>query len=118
MLPQNSTAHIFPLSLSPKLDDNQNVSTLPSSSGFEELVQAGIRPPGPSRAEEVSLEQWGSMSGAEYADLPMKMQKAVGEGDVKVYKLVAGVGKEEYYIAGLDADGERILVVRVSGLKS
>lgn len=118
MLPQNSTAFILPLSLSPKLDTNQNVSSLPSSSGFEELVQAEIRPPGPSRAEEVALEEWGKVAGAEYADLVMKVQDAAGGGDTKVYKLVAGVGKAEYYVAALDVNKERILAVRVTGLSA
>lgn len=115
-LPTGCTAHIFPLSESPKLDTVENVSTLPSARGFEELVRAEIRPPGPARAEETSVEEWGRVSGAEYAELVLKVQEAAGGGEAKVYKLVAGVGKEEFYVAALDVNGERILAVRVAGM--
>lgn len=115
-LPPNSAALTLPLSTSSKLDTHQNTSSLPSASGFEDLVKAEVRPPGPARAEDVGLEEWGRVAGAEYAELVMRVQEAVGGEEVKVYKVVAGVGKAEWYVAGLDVEGERIVAVRVTGL--
>lgn len=117
-LPAGCEAIIFPLSLSQKLDTHQNVSGLPSSSGFEDLVKAKVRPAGPARAEDVGVEGWGKTAGAEHAELVTRVQEAAGGGEVGVYKLQAGVGKEEYYVAALDANNERIIAVRVTGLGS
>ena len=77
-------------------------------------MKAKTRPPGPTRAEEVELE--GTM-GVEYADLVDKVGNAVEGGQVKTYKVHTGLGKGEFYVMGLDLDGERILGVRVKGLE-
>ena len=62
------------------------------------------------------MRAWEAEMGAEYADIVNKVRNAVEGGQVKVYKVGTGLGKGEYYVAGLDLDGERILGVRVTGL--
>ena len=116
-LPPNTEPIILPLSLSSKLDTHQNTSSLPTASGFEELVKAEIRPPGPSRAEEVALEEWGKVGKAEYADLVLRVQEAAQGGEVGVYKLVVGKEKVEWFVVALELERERIVGVRVRGLE-
>ena len=111
-LPSGSEPFVFPLDHS-----NQTVSALPSANTFEELVKAKIRPPSPARAEEVEVQAWKAGMGTEYADIVDKVRNVVEGGQVKVYKVGTGLGKGEYYVAGLDLDGGRILGVRVMGLE-
>ena len=115
-LPSGFEPFVFPLDLGSRTKSNQTVSALPSANAFEDLVKAKIRPPGPARAEEVEVEVWKAEMGTEYADIVDKVGNVVEGGQVKVYKVSTGLGKGEYYVAGLDLDGERILGVRVTGL--
>lgn len=62
------------------------------------------------------MKAWEAERGAEYVDIVDKVRSAVDGGQVKVYKVGTGLGKGEYYVAGLDLDGERILGVRVMSL--
>ena len=115
-LPSGFEPFVFPLDLGSRTKSNQTVSALPSANAFEDLVKAKIRPPGPARAEEVEVNGWKAEMGAKYGDIVDKVMNVVEGGQVKVYKVVTGLGKGEYYVAGLDLDGERILGVRVPGL--
>ncbi|KAK3718133.1 hypothetical protein LTR37_005248 [Vermiconidia calcicola] len=109
-LPTGYEPVVFPLEAAEsRTKNNQTVSSMPSASLFEDLVKAKIRPAGPARAEEVDL---GSV-GKEHTEIAEKVREAVG-GGVKVYKLEVGKGKSEWYIAGLDLDGERIIAVRTT----
>ena len=117
-LPSGFEPFVFPLDLGSRTKSNQTVSALPSANVFEELVKAKIRPPGPARAEEVEVKAWKAETGTEYADIVDKVRDVVEGGQVKVYKVGTGLGKGEYYVAGLDLDGGRILGVRVMGLES
>jgi len=116
-LPSALEPVVFPLDLGSRTKNNQTVSSLPSASEFEDLVKATIRPPGPSRAEEVDIESWKAQLGAQYADVVDKVSSVVESRHVKVYKVDTGVGKAEYYVVGLDVDGERIVGVRAIGLE-
>ena len=111
-LPSGVEAVVLPLDTGSGTKNNQSVSSLPKANEFEDLLKAKIRPEGPSRAEEVDVQSLGS----KYTDLVEKVKNAVEGGQVKVYKVETGVGKGEYYVAGLDIDGERIVAVRVQGL--
>ena len=62
------------------------------------------------------MEAWKAEMGPEYANIVDKVRNVVEGGQVKVYKVGTGLGKGEFYVAGLDLDGERILGVRVTGL--
>lgn len=115
-LPSQFEPFVFPLDLGSRNKSSQSISSLPSANEFEDLVKAKIRPPGPARAEEVEIETWKAQSGAEYADVVDKIKEVVEGGQVKAYKVATGLGKGEFYLAGLDLDGERILGVRVKGL--
>ena len=115
-LPTGCEPFVFPLDLGSRTKSNQTVSTLPSANAFEDLVKAKIRPPGPARAEEVEVKAWEAEMGAETADIVDKVRNAVDWGQVKIYKVGTGLGKGEYYVAGLDLDGERILGARVTSL--
>ena len=115
-LPSGFELFVFPLDLGSRTKSNQTVSALPSANAFEDLVRAKIRPPGPARVEEVDVEAWKAETGSENADIVDKVRDVVEGEQVKVYKVVTGLGKGEYYVAGLDLDGERILGVRVTGL--
>lgn len=111
-LPQGFEPLILPLDLGSRTSNNQSVSSLPTANQFEDLVKVKTRPPGPTRAEEVSEEQLG----AEYPDVVRKVRDAVGSRQVKVYRVETGVGKGEYYIVGLDLNGERLIGVKAAGL--
>ena len=116
-LPTGCEAVVLPLS-DPKSNNYQNnASKLPNSSDFENLIKSQIRPPGPSRAEEMSMSDWTSQGGEQYAGLLETVREASGGGEVKVYKVEVGVGKEEFYVAGLDVEEERILAVRITATK-
>ena len=115
-LPTGFEPFVFPLDLGSRTKSSQTVSALPSANAFKDLVKAKIRPPGPARAEEVDVKAWEAEMGSEYADIVDKVRNAVEGGQVKVYKVGTGLGKGEYYVAGLDLDGERILGVRVTSL--
>ena len=65
----------------------------------------------------MEVQAWEAEMGTEYADMVDKVRNVVEGGQLKVYKVGTGVGKREYYVAGLDLDGERILGVRVTGLE-
>lgn len=43
-----------------------------------------------------------------------KIRNAVESRQIKVSKMDTGLGKGEYYVVGLNLDGERILGVRVT----
>ena len=110
-LPSGCEPVIFPLDASASgKSSNQNVSSLPSAAQFEDLVKAQIRPPGPARAEEVDYQSLGM----EHREIMEKVVDAVQGAEVKVYKLEVGKGKSEWYLAGLDGDGERIVAVRMA----
>ena len=47
--------------------------------------------------------------GSDLGEVIQKIRSAVEEQDVKIYKVATGVGKGEYYVVGLDRDGERII---------
>jgi len=116
-LPSPFEPVVLPLDLGSRTQNNQTVSALPSASEFEDLVKATVRPAGPSRAEEVDVESWKAQLGAQYADVVDKVSSVVESRQVKVYKVDTGLKKAEYYVVGLDLDGERIVGVRVTGLE-
>ena len=98
-----------------QIKSNQTVSTLPRADIFENLVKAKLRPSGPTRTEEVEVETWKAQRGAEFADVVDKVRSVVDTQQVKLYKVNTGVGKSDFYVVGLDLEGERILGVRVGG---
>ena len=115
-LPPGFEPVVFPLDLGRQKKTSQSVSTLPSANEFEDLVKAKTRPPGPTRAEEVDIESWKGKSGAVRADVVDAVRIAVDGQQVKIYQVKTGLGKGEFYVAGLDLDGERILSVRLPDL--
>ncbi|KAF2228680.1 hypothetical protein EV356DRAFT_497847 [Viridothelium virens] len=110
-LPSGYDPFILPLDLGSRTSSSQNISSLPSANAFEDLLHAKVRPPGPARAEEVGLD----IEGNKFAEVVEMVRGEVDSGQVKVYKVKAGVGKVEFYIAGLDLGGERIVAVRAVG---
>ncbi|KAL6719495.1 hypothetical protein ACLMJK_003735 [Lecanora helva] len=108
-LPSQYKPIMFPLDLGSRTSNNQSISSLPSANQFEDLVKAKILPPGPTRAEEVSV---GTISDS-YADALDAVRDVVDDRQVKVYKVETGVQKGEYYIVGLHLKSERIIGVRV-----
>lgn len=117
-LPPECEPVVFPLHLDSRADSNQAVSTLPNARKFEDLVKAEVRPAGPARAEEVEMEAWRTVAGGMHEDVVGAVRKAVDGGAVKVYKVETGKNKAEYFVIGLDLDGERMLGVRITGLCS
>ena len=77
-------------------------------------MKAKTRLAGPARAEEVGTESWTAQQGTEYADVVEKVKSIADSRRVKIYKVATGVDKAEYYIVGLDLDGERIVGVQVA----
>ena len=99
----------FPLDLGSRTKSSQSVSSLPSANEFEDLIKAKSRPPGPVRAEEVGVEIAKQEMGSGLEEVVEKIQSAVEGQDVRIYKVATGVGKGEYYMVGLDRDGERMI---------
>ncbi|KAI9668281.1 MAG: hypothetical protein M1821_001101 [Bathelium mastoideum] len=107
-LPSGYDPLILPLDLGSRTSSSQSVSSLPSANAFEDLLHAKVRPPGPARAEEVGLD----VEGNKFAKVVDMVREEVDSEQVKVYKVEVGVRKAEYYIAGLDLRGGRIVAVR------
>ncbi|KAL9096320.1 MAG: hypothetical protein Q9165_001317 [Trypethelium subeluteriae] len=110
-LPSGYDPLILPLDLGSRTSSSQSISSLPSANAFEDLLHAKVRPPGPARAEDVGLD----VVENRFAEVVERVRGEVDSGQVKVYKVEAGVGKTEYYIAGLDLGAERIVAVRTVG---
>ena len=108
-LPTGFQSINLPLDLGSRTKSSLSVSSLPSANEFEDLIRAKTRPPGPVRAEELDVEIAKQELGSDLGEVIQKIRSAVEEQDVKIYKVATGVGKGEYYVVGLDRDGERII---------
>lgn len=112
-LPPNCEAVVFPLSLQSKTDTQENASSLPHALQFEKLVQAVVRPAGPSRAEVMETGAWQD----KYSDILRQVREASDDGEVKFYRIQTGKDKAEGYVVGMDLDGDRILGARILNLE-
>jgi hypothetical protein len=69
-----------------------------------------LKPPGPARADEIAEQD----PPDEAKELPKRVRSAVGGGHARIYSTETGVCKAEIYVAGLDADGEKIIAAIVT----
>lgn len=106
-LPPGSNIYVFALRAARKDDSHPHAEGLPDASAFEDVVRGTLHPAGPVRAEEVGEGEWrGSVDEA-----VQSVRATEGVREVKVYKVVAGVGKAEWHVAGLNGETEGVVVV-------